>query len=248
MNIKLLIEYEGTRYYGWQRQKGLPSIQEVLEKKISQITSERIILYGSGRTDAGVHALGQVANFHTRHSTISTPKMPRVLNSLLPSDIRIKKAEEVEEKFHARYDAISKVYHYYILENPQGNIHVPIFLRNYVYVIYRKTDIDRIKEAASFLLGEHDFTSFASTNNSKQNPIRIIKELLVFKKGNIICFHLEANSFLYRMVRNIVGTLLEVGYGKLEPNDVERILQTKDRRLAGKTVSAKGLFLMQVNY
>lgn len=248
MNIKLLIEYEGTRYYGWQRQKGFPSIQEILEKKISQITAEKVVLYGSGRTDAGVHALGQVANFHTKYTTLSIPKIPKVLNSLLPSDIRIKKAEEVEENFHARYNAVSKVYHYYVLDNYQGNSYVPIFLRNYVLVIYRKVDLDKIKEATSFLLGEHDFTSFASTNNSKQNPVRIIKEARVFKKGDIICFHLEANSFLYKMVRTIVGTLLDIGYGKLNPSDLEKILQAKDRRCAGKVVPAKGLFLMRVNY
>ncbi len=248
MNIKLLIEYEGTRYYGWQKQKDLPTIQEVLEKEISKITAEKIILYGSGRTDSGVHALGQVANFHTRCTTLSVSRIPKILNSLLPLDIRIKKAEGVEEKFHSRYSALSKIYHYYVWNNYQGSSYVPIFLRNYVYVIHRKVNLEKIKEAASFLLGEHDFTSFANNNYTIQNPIRRILEISVFKKGEFICFHIEANSFLYKMVRTIVGTLLDIGYGKLDPSDLERILQAKNRKLAGKVVPAKGLFLMRVNY
>lgn len=248
INIKLTIEYEGTRYCGWQKQKGLPSIQEILENKISQITQEKISLCGSGRTDAGVHALGQVANFRTCCTTIPCKKLPLILNRLLPSDIRIKKAEKVEDSFHARYSALSKIYHYYILNNYKSEYYTPIFLRNYTYCVYRKIDLEKIRKAISFLYGEHDFSSFACAGSSIKNTVRTIKKAKVINKGNIICFHFEANAFLYKMVRTMVGTLLDVGYGKIDYLDVKKILEAKDRKMGGRVVPAKGLFLMKVNY
>jgi len=247
INIKLTIEYEGTQYCGWQRQKGLLSIQEILEEKISQITQEKITLNGSGRTDAGVHALGQVANFKT-NSTIPWIKLPLILNHLLPLDIRIKKAERVDDSFHARYSAVSKIYHYYILNDHKNECYPPFFLRNYVYYLYGKINLEKIKKAITFLHGEHDFSSFACSGSNIKNKVRIIKKITVNKKGGIICFNFEANAFLYKMVRTIVGTLLEVGCGKINYLEVKKILEAKDRKAAGKVVPAKGLFLMQVNY
>lgn len=247
INIKLTIEYEGTRYCGWQKQKDLPSIQGILENKISQITQEKISLCGSGRTDAGVHALGQVANFRTCCTTIPCKRLPLILNRLLPSDIRIKKAEIVEDNFHARYSALSKIYHYYILNNYESG-YTPFLLRNYIYCVYRKIDLEKIRKAISFLYGEHDFSSFACTGSSIKNTVRTIKRAEVINKGNIICFHFEANAFLYKMVRTMVGTLLDVGYGKIDYLDVKKILEAKDRKMAGRVVPAKGLFLMKVNY
>ncbi len=226
----------------------MPSVQEILEEKISQITQEKIILYGSGRTDAGVHALGQVANFKTCCTKIPLEKIPLILNRLLPLDIRIKKAEGVEESFHARYDALSKVYHYYIFDNYKNNYYIPILLRNYTYSIYKKIDLIKMEKAINLLLGEHDFSSFTCTGSNIRNPVRIIKEVQLIKKGDIICFHFEANSFLYKMVRTMVGTLLEVGYNKIDYLEVKKILEAKDRKMAGKVVPARGLFLMQVKY
>ncbi|MEA2086730.1 MAG: tRNA pseudouridine(38-40) synthase TruA, partial [Candidatus Caldatribacteriota bacterium] len=235
INIKLTIEYEGTRYYGWQRQKSLLSIQGILEEKISQITQEKIILNGSGRTDAGVHALGQVANFKT-NSSISLVELPFILNRMLPLDIRIKKAERVDDNFHARHSAVSKIYHYYVLNSNLNNNYLPIFLRNYVYCVYEKINLEEMKKASKFLKGEHDFTSFACSGSRIRNWRRTIKDISIIKRGNIFCFHLEADAFLYKMVRSVVGTLLEVGKGKIKYLEVKKILEAKNRKMAGKTV------------
>ena len=247
INIKLTIEYEGTKYYGWQRQKSLLSIQGILEEKISQITQEKISLNGSGRTDAGVHALGQVANFKT-NSSIPLMELTFVLNRMLPLDIRIKKAERVDNNFHARYSAVSKIYHYYVLNSNQNNNYISIFLRNYVYCIYENIDLGEMKKASNYLQGEHDFTSFACSGSRIRNWKRRIKNISIIKKGNIFCFHLEADAFLYKMVRTIVGTLLEVGKGKIDYLEMKKILEAKNRKIAGRTVPAKGLFLMKVKY
>jgi len=247
INIKLTIEYEGTKYCGWQRQKVFLSIQEILEEKISQITQEKISLNGSGRTDAGVHALGQVANYKT-NSSIPLVELPFILNRMLPLDIRIKKAERVENNFHARYNAVSKIYHYYVLNCNQNNNYLPIFLKNYVYCVYKKINLEEMKKASKFLQGEHDFTSFVCSGSRIGNWTRTIKDIHIIKKGNIFCFHLEADAFLYKMVRTIVGTLLEVGNEKINYLEIKKILEAKKRKMAGKTVPAKGLFLMKVNY
>jgi len=247
INIKLTIEYEGTKYYGWQRQKSLLSIQGILEEKISQITQEKITLNGSGRTDAGVHALGQVANFKT-NSSIPLLELTFILNRMLPLDIRIKKAERVDNNFHARYSAVSKIYHYYVLNSNQNNNYISIFLRNYVYCIYENIDLGEMKKASNYLQGEHDFTSFACSGSRIRNWKRKIKNISIIKKGNIFCFHLEADAFLYKMVRTIVGTLLEVGKGKIDYLEMKKILEAKNRKIAGRTVPAKGLFLIKVKY
>ena len=247
INIKLTIEYEGTKYHGWQRQKNLLSIQGILEEKISQITQEKISLNGSGRTDAGVHALGQVASFKT-NSSIPLLELPFILNRILPLDIRIKKVERVDNNFHARFSAVSKNYHYYVLNSNQNNNYLSIFLRNYVYCIYRDISLEEMKKASNFLQGEHDFTSFACSGSRIRNLKRTIKNISIIKKGNIFCFRLEADAFLYKMVRSIVGTLLEVGQGKINYLEIKKILEAKNRKMAGKTVPAKGLFLMKVNY
>jgi len=246
-NIKLTIEYEGTKYYGWQRQKSLLSIQGILEEKISQITQERVSLNGSGRTDAGVHALGQVANYKT-NSSIPLVELPFILNRMLPLDIRIKKAERVDNNFHARYSAVSKIYHYYVLNSILNNNYLSIFLRNYVYCVYKKINLEEMKKASKFLQGEHDFASFACSGSNIGNWKRTIKDINITRKGNIFCFRIEADAFLYKMVRTIVGTLLEVGNEKINYLEIKKILEAKNRKMAGKTVPAKGLFLMKVNY
>lgn len=247
INIKLTIEYEGTKYYGWQRQKDFLSIQGILEEKISRITQEKIMLNGSGRTDAGVHALGQVANFKT-NSSIPWVEYPLILNRLLPLDIRIKKAEEVDDNFHARYSAVGKVYHYYVLNSNLNNNYLPIFLRNYVYCVYKMINLEEMNKASIFLKGKHDFTSFACSGSSIRSSERTIKDISIIRKGNIICFHIEADAFLYKMVRTVVGTLLEVGKGNINYLEIKKILEAKNRKMAGKTIPAKGLFLMKVKY
>jgi len=247
INIKLSIEYEGTRYYGWQKQKNLLSIQGILEDRISQITQEKTTLNGSGRTDAGVHALGQVANFKT-NSSIPLIELPLILNRMLPLDIRIKKVEMVDDNFHARYSAVSKIYYYYVLNSSLNNNYLSIFLRNYVYCVYKKINLEEMKKACKFLHGKHNFTSFACSGSRIRNCERTIKDINITKEGNLFCFHLEADAFLYKMVRTIVGTLLEVGEEKINYLGVKKILEAKNRKIAGKTVPAKGLFLMKVNY
>ena len=196
INIKLTIEYEGTQYYGWQKQKKFLTIQGILEEKISQITQEKIILYGSGRTDAGVHALGQVANFNT-DSSIPWEEFPLILNRLLPLDIRIKKAERVDDNFHARYSAVSKTYHYYVLNSYLNNNYLSIFLRNYVYCVYKNINLDEMKKASQFLQGKHDFTSFSCSGSGIKSWERTIKSINISRKGNLFCFHIEADAFLY---------------------------------------------------
>jgi len=247
INIKLTIEYEGTNYYGWQRQKRFFSVQGILEEKISQITQEKISINGSGRTDAGVHALGQVANYKT-NSYIHLEELPFILNRMLPLDIRIKKAERVDNNFHARHSAVSKIYHYYVLNCNQNNNYLPIFLRNYVYCFYKNLNLEEMKKASKFLQGEHDFTSFACSGSRIGNWKRNIKDINIIRKGNIFCFRIEADAFLYKMMRTIVGTLLEVGNEKINYLEIKKILEAKNRKMAGKTVPAKGLFLMKVNY
>lgn len=247
INIKLTLEYEGTKYYGWQRQKSHLSIQGILEEKISLITQEKIVLYGSGRTDAGVHALGQVANFKT-NSSIPLAQFPLILNRLLPLDIRIKKAERVDDNFHARYSAVSKIYHYYVLNSNLNDNYLSIFLRNYVYCVYKKINLEEMKKAGNFLEGKHDFASFACSGSTIRSRERTIKSIHISRKGNLFCFHIEADAFLYKMVRTIVGTLLEVGMGNINYLEIKMILAAKNRKIAGKTVPAKGLFLMKVKY
>jgi len=246
-NIKLTVEYDGTAYYGWQRQKKLISIQRVLEDKISCMVQEKIKINGSGRTDAGVHAIGQVANFIT-DSNVPVEKIPFILNHLLPDDILIKKAEEVGRDFHARFSAIGKLYHYYVFEIAHDQYYPSFLLNKYVYCINKRVDIVKMKKASQVLLGENDFTSFACSGSSFVNPVRNLTRINIARNGRIVCFQMEANAFLYKMVRGIVGTLLEIGQGKIDSNRMNGILKAKDRREAGTTIPAKGLFLMRVKY
>jgi len=194
-----------------------------------------------------VHALGQVANYKT-NSYIHLEELPFILNRMLPLDIRIKKAERVDNNFHARHSAVSKIYHYYVLNCNQNNNYLPIFLRNYVYCFYKNLNLEEMKKASKFLQGEHDFTSFACSGSRIGNWKRNIKDINIIRKGNIFCFRIEADAFLYKMIRTIVGTLLEVGNEKINYLEIKKILEAKNRKMAGKTVPAKGLFLMKVNY
>jgi tRNA pseudouridine38-40 synthase len=243
-NIKLLIEYDGTNYQGWQVQPKGPTIQGILEEKIGLLTGESVQLFGSGRTDSGVHALGQVAHFKTQ-SRMDIRTIQRALNSLLPPDIVIQKVEEVDEGFHARKHSKSKVYEYRILNRNLRSA----FQRDYVWNIPQKLDLEAMREATRFLIGEHDFSSFRSTGSPTRTTIRrVIQAEWKKGRGGLICFEIEANGFLKQMVRAIVGTLVEVGKGRIGSEAFRKILDSKDRKKAGPTAPAHGLFLKEVKY
>jgi tRNA pseudouridine38-40 synthase len=243
-NIKLLIEYDGTNYLGWQVQPRGPTIQGTLEEKLRLLTGELIQLIGSGRTDSGVHALGQVAHFKTQ-SQMDIGSMQRALNSLLPHDIVIQKIEEVEEGFHARRHSKSKLYEYRILNrNLRSAIH-----RGYVWHIPQKLNLMEMRKATRRLVGEHDFSSFRSVGSSTRTTVRrVIRAEWKRRQDDLIRFEIEANGFLKQMVRSIVGTLVEVGKGRIDAAEFRKILDSKDRRKAGPTAPAQGLFLKEVKY
>lgn len=242
-SIKLVIEYEGTNYHGWQTQKNALTIQEVLEDKLKIITGEPGKTTAASRTDAGVHARGQVVDFKT-NSRIEPGALLRGLNSLLPPDIVIESASEVEEDFNSRRDAKSKVYQYIIL-----NRKIPSALhRRFSWFIPAQLDVKTMNKAASFLKGEHDFSSFQAADCSSDNPWRRIKRVSVRKEKDFIKITIEATAFLRHMVRSIVGSLVEVGRGKTTVTGFKQILEARDRSQAGRTAPAHGLFLVEVKY
>lgn len=242
-NIKLTIEYDGTGYHGWQIQPNVETIQGTIEGKLAQITGEPVRLFASGRTDTGVHAMGQVAHFKTQ-SFLDVRSFLKGLNSLLPDDIRIKDVEEVDEAFHARFSAKGKVYEYRIFN---GELFSPLH-RHYSWFVPGKLDLTSMREAAMKLRGCHDFSSFCSVGSDHSSPVRKIYAIDVGMGGDFIIIQVEANAFLKQMVRNIVGTLVEVGRRKLNPSQFGDILEARDRRRAGLTAPAQGLFLVRVNY
>jgi len=243
-NIKLVLSYDGSNYHGWQRQKNAMTVQEMMEERIRMMVGEPVTLTGSGRTDAGVHAKCQVCNFRTR-SGIPPRDMKKGLNSLLPEDIYIREASYVPPEFHARYSARSKTYEYRILNRREPDV----FLRNYVWHIQRPLDHHAMAEAFGLLAGTHDFSSFRSSGSGNLNPVRLVTraELHVPEAG-FLCVVMEADGFLRHMVRNVVGTLVEVGLGKMSPARFGEVFVSKDRRLAGIKAPAQGLFLVDVKY
>ena len=243
-NIRLILEYDGTRYHGWQRQKNEPTIQGIIESKIQIMTREPVTLIASGRTDAGVHALSQVCNFMTG-ANIDPESIMSGLNSLLPDDILIKEAEYVPHDFHSRYSAKRKTYEYRILNQKQANV----FLRSYTWHIRRKLDVSGMKKCTRSLLGKHDFSSFKSSGSGNLNPVKEMMRAEIQGPDNgELRFTFEADGFLRHMVRNIVGTVVEAGRGRMDYNDFEDIFQAKDRRMAGIKAPPQGLFLKTVGY
>lgn len=243
-NFKLIVEYDGTNYHGWQRQKEDATIQGEIEKALWVMTRNHVILNGSGRTDAGVHALGQVANF--RCDTNLEPDMfQRGLNSLLPDDIVIKACWRVDDAFHARYDAVSKIYHYSIFNNP-----VPAAInRQYAWSIRKRLDIQAMRLAASYIIGSHDFKAFEGSGSPRAHTTRHVMAADLVETDDLrLTFRIEADGFLRFMVRNIVGTLVDVGLGKTASAEFNEILKSKDRTMAGATAPAHGLCLMEVKY
>ncbi len=243
-NIKMTIKYDGSRYKGFQRLKDNDmTIQGKIESVLSKMTEEDVEIIGSGRTDMGVHAYGQVANFKT-NSDMSIKKMKSYLYEYLPEDIVVIDLEEVEDRFHSRYNAKSKTYLYKIYNN---ELHDP-FLRKYTMHIPRKLDLKLMREGSQYLVGEHDFTSFASSKSKKKSNVRTITSISINENNGLIDIFVEGDGFLYNMVRIIVGALIEVGLKKISPEDIKVMLEAKDRTKASDTAPGKGLHLYRVKY
>jgi len=252
-NIRVTIAYDGTGFHGWQRQPSVPTVQACLEDAISRVVGEPVRLFGSGRTDAGVHALGQVANF-TSSCRIPLSNLVKAVNNILPPEVRLRQACEVPLRFHARYDVRSKTYRYRIL---QSEVCSP-FLWHFVWHCPHALDRRRMAAAARSFIGTHDFTSFAASGDpgddgpeyDSESMTRTVfsSKILWSPKTQILTYQVQGDGFLHHMVRNLTGTLVEAGRGKLEATDALRILRARDRSGAGPTAPAQGLCLMRVEY
>ncbi len=243
--LKLLIEYDGTHYHGWQRQKDAPTIQGTIEAALEQITGQNPTVIGSGRTDSGVHAQNQVAHV-SLDTRLNGEALKKGLNSLTPADIVIKDCRAVADSFHARYGVSSKIYDYHILNQPTPTA----LFRRFTWHIRKKLDIAAIQEAMDVLRGTHDFSAFEATGSERSHPIRTLFNAYVtsMNQGSHVILTMEGNGFLRCMVRNIVGTLVEVGVGKRTPHAFFEILESGDRSRAGATAPPHGLFLRTVKY
>ncbi|MBQ7642940.1 MAG: tRNA pseudouridine(38-40) synthase TruA [Clostridia bacterium] len=243
MRIKITVGYDGTEYCGWQIQPNGDTVQEEIEKALKKLTGEDIRVTGSGRTDSGVHATGQVAHFDT-NSSVPPEKFKEALNALLPPDIKIFRSEEVGEGFHARFSAKKKTYIYKMYpsdcERPTE--------RRYAVRIRPNPDIAAMDKAAGYLVGEHDFKCFLSSDSSVESTVRTVFSAKVYEEGDGIAFEICGNGFLYNMVRIIAGTLVAVGEGNIPPEEMKEIISSGDRKRAGKTMPPEGLTLKSVEY
>ena len=242
-NIKLTIEYDGKDFKGWQKQPNKLNIQGEIEKAIENITGEKVELIASGRTDAGVHAMGQVANFKT-NSNMPIEKIPIAINSQVKNSIRIQNAEEVDENFHSRFNCKKKTYRYIIDNSKYGSA----IYRNISYHMPIKLNVEEMKKAIKYFEGEHDFKAFKSSGTSSKSSVRTIYKADIITEGDNIAINLIGNGFLYNMVRIIAGTLVDVGLGKIKADDIPAIIESKDRTRAGKTLPPHGLMLLNVVY
>jgi len=242
-HIKLVIGYDGTEFHGFQRQRGLRTVQEELESTLTTLLGHPVSIKAAGRTDRGVHAEGQVVSFWT-NCPIPVERLPIVLNRLLPPDIVAKGAKEVRPEFHPRFDATSRIYRYLIDNRPVPSA----LLRRYAWHIPEPLDVKAMKAAAQYLVGTHDFVSFHASGSDLGSTVREMKRIVISKRNGIIAITMEANAFLYHMARIIVGTLVEIGLGKRHHEEMKDILLARDRSAAGKTAPPHGLCLMQVRY
>lgn len=242
-NYKISIAYDGTHYSGWQIQPNAKSIQEMIQRAISIFLHEEVKLIGSGRTDSGTHAKGQVAHFKSEQR-INSRRFVRAMNGILPFDIRVTDMEQVDLDFHARYSAKGKIYHYHICLDP---VQSP-FDRLYSWHYCRNVDVEKLKEAAQCFLGTHDFTTFANVGSHMRNPVKTIRRIDCIETEKGVRLEFEGDGFLYKMVRNIVGTMVEVSEGKREATEIAGLFEAKDRRKACKAAPAHGLFLVKVLY
>lgn len=241
--IRLTVAYDGTAYCGWQIQTNGITIEEVLNKEISRLTKENIRVVGASRTDSGVHALGNVAVFDTK-STIPPERFAYALNQRMPKDIVILKSEEVNKDWHPRYQDCTKTYEYHIFNAKTPN---PLKRRTSTFVSF-PLDEEKMRKAAGFLIGTHDFVSFCNVRTSVEDTVRTIYGLEVIRKGDDIILRISGNGFLYNMVRIIAGTLIRVGRGFYAPEKVKEILEAKERTEAGVTAPPEGLCLMEIRY
>jgi tRNA pseudouridine38-40 synthase len=251
---RLLIEYDGSAYHGWQVQDDVTTVQGILEERVQRLTKAPTKILGASRTDTGVHAFGQIACF-TSEIRHDTEVICRALNATLPSDIRVLSASDVDISFNPIHDAVRKSYLYIIANEKKASV----FLRRYATLVRQKLDIQSMIQASQALTGEHDFTSFMGTGSGIKDPVRTVYALSIEQleelefmtvtlRGNFIRIRIEANGFLRHMVRNIVGTLIRIGRGMISPEAMQDILEAKDRKLAGETAPANGLFLEKIVY
>ncbi len=242
--FKLTIEYDGSAYLGWQRQKDPNTIQGTIERALHTLTGRHVTLSGSGRTDSGVHALGQAASFRS-NTHLSPEDIHRALNAILPDDIVILSCHEMPEGFHARFDVTSKCYRYCLL-----NRSLPSAVgRQYTWHIRKPLDVDAMREALRHIIGTHSFKAFEGAGSPRSDSVRqVYRAEIISRKGGRLDFEIEGSGFLRHMVRNIVGTLVDIGLGKITADDLAKIRDTQDRGKAGITAPAHGLFLVRVNY
>ncbi len=243
-NIRLLVAYDGTEFYGWQRQVGVPTVQAALEEKLARVTGERVNAIAAGRTDAGVHATGQVVNFRTG-GRIPIDRVATAINSLQPYTLVARHAVEVADEFHARFDAVRRSYRYYLLRSGPSP-----FLMRYTCPApdLNAMGLERIRAALPALLGQHDFTSFCAAGSETRTRVRRLERADLKERGPLVMLTFTANGFLHGMVRNMVGTLLEIAAGKRQLEELGPILAARDRRAAGEMAPACGLFLTRVEY
>ena len=240
-NIKLILEYDGTNYVGWQRQENGKSIQGEIESVLSQVLQEKVSVIGAGRTDAGVHARGQVANFRTE-SKLDISEMKGGLNGLLPDDIVVHNVEEVPIDFHARYSAKERQYSYLITKAPSA------LIRNYSWLVKFPLDVELMQQAAGTLIGKHDFESFCKANSGVDNHFCTVSSASWYHEGSLLVFMINADRFLHGMVRTLVGTMVDAGRGYMSFDDFKKILEKKNRAEAGMSAPAKGLVLEKIIY
>lgn len=241
--VMLIVAYDGTNYHGWQMQPNAITIEQILNEKLSELLKEDIVVIGASRTDAGVHAEGNVAVFDT-NTSIPGEKISYALNHLLPEDIVIQESFEVEADFHPRKCDSIKTYQYRILNR---NFNLPVKGRN-SYHFYKKLDLDKMRQAASYFVGQHDFKNFCSSHTQAKSTIRIIYSFDIEEEGDEIVLTVSGNGFLYNMVRMLTGTLLDVGVGRMKPDDIPKLLAAKDRIHSPNTAPAKGLTLLDIEY
>ena len=243
MNVRLTIEYDGTNYYGWQAQPAGPTIQGTIEEALNVLLRQRVRIQGSGRTDAGVHAVGQVANFVCSEGR-DLRRLQAGINALTPKDIVIKRVERVDAAFDARRDARNRIYEYHLWTQPWESV----FQRRYAWHVRRPLQVSRMRAVLPFLEGEHDFSSFRAAGCGAAHPVRKIHRNTLVEKQDELVYHIEATGYLRHMVRNLVGTLVEVGTGERSVEGFEDLIGARDRMCAGPTAPPQGLFLTEVCY
>jgi len=242
-NVRILVAYDGSKFFGWQRQDGFESVQQRIEEALHGLVGERVVVQGSGRTDTGVHALGQVAHF-LAETPLEDDRLRHALNANLPESIRIRRAETCRPDFHARFDALGKRYLYLTATSRFQ----PPFAREFMHWVYEPLDLGAMRAAARLLVGKHDFRAFGNTGSPRKTTVRTLRGLRILAHQRGLAFVVEADGFLYNMVRTIAGTLFDVGRGRFGPEQVREALETGERALAGPTAPACGLYLLRVRY